>query len=101
MIRRPPRSTLFPYTTLFRSIVSALGGSRVQIGGPTGAFVVIVYAIVQKHGVDGLAAATLMAGVLLMVFGFAPLGGAVKVISHPLTIRLTAGGAVVIFFRPG
>src|SRR2546426_12113835 len=85
MIRRPPRSTLFPYTTLFRSIVSALGGSRVQIGGPTGAFVVIVYAIVQKHGVDGLAAATLMAGVLLMVFGFARLGGAIKFIPYPVT----------------
>src|SRR2546426_3203606 len=94
MIRRPPRSTLFPYTTLFRSIVSALGGSRVQIGGPTGAFVVIVYAIVQKHGVDGLAAATLMAGVLLMVFGFARLGGAIKFIPYPVTIGFTSGIAL-------
>src|SRR5881275_2275602 len=48
-------------------LIAALGGSRVQIGGPTGAFVVLVYAIVQKHGVDGLAAATLMAGVILVV----------------------------------
>jgi len=66
-------------------IVSALGGSRVQIGGPTGAFVVIVYAIVQKHGVDGLAAATLMAGVLLMVFGFAR--SAVRSSSFPTPSR--------------
>src|SRR3989454_1516586 len=72
-------------------IVSALGGSRVQIGGPTGAFVVIVYAIVQKHGVDGVAAATLMAGVLLMLFGFAPLGGPVKVIPLPRPLRFPAG----------
>src|SRR3954469_7263681 len=50
-------------------IISALGGSRVQIGGPTGAFVVIVYDIIQKHGVDGLMLATLMAGMILVVFG--------------------------------
>src|SRR5881396_3802975 len=56
-------------------IISALGGSRVQIGGPTGAFVVIVYGIVQKHGVDGLMAATMMAGVLLIGFGVFKLGG--------------------------
>src|SRR5207245_1722692 len=78
-------------------VVSALGGSRVQIGGPTGAFVVIVYAIVQKHGVDGLAAATLMAGVLLMLFGFARLGGAIKFIPYPVTIGFTAGIALIIF----
>ena len=77
-------------------IVSALGGSRVQIGGPTGAFVVIVYAIVQKHGVDGLAAATLMAGVLLMLFGFARLGGAIKFIPFPVTIGFTSGIALII-----
>src|SRR2546425_4773595 len=82
-------------------IVSALGGSRVQIGGPTGAFVVIVYAIVPKHGVDGLAAATLMAGVLLMLFGFAPLGGALKFISHPLTIGFPAGVRPLALFMPG
>src|SRR5688572_27575395 len=55
-------------------IISAIGGSRVQIGGPTGAFVVIVYAIVQKHGIDGLTVATLMAGVMLVIFGVAKLG---------------------------
>ncbi len=67
-------------------LISALGGSRVQIGGPTGAFVVIVYAIVQRHGVDGLAVATLMAGVILVGFGLARLGGAIKFIPYPVTI---------------
>src|SRR2546430_202901 len=57
----------------------------------------IVYAIVQKHGVDGLAAATLMAGVLLMVFGFARLGGAIKFIPYPVTIGFTSGIALIIF----
>jgi sulfate permease, SulP family len=55
-------------------LISALGGSRVQIGGPTSAFVVIVYAIVQKYGIDGLTVATIMAGVLLIVFGALRLG---------------------------
>ena len=68
-------------------LISALGGSRVQIGGPTGAFVVIVYAIVQRHGVEGLAMATLMAGVILVGFGLARLGGAIKFIPYPVTIR--------------
>src|SRR5437773_11708927 len=63
-------------------LISALGGSRVQIGGPTGAFVVIVYAIVQRHGVEGLAMATLMAGVILVGFGLARLGGAIKFIDR-------------------
>src|SRR3989442_8828010 len=72
-------------------IVSALGGSRVQIGGPTGAFVLIVYAIVQKNGVDGLAAATLMAGGLLLVFWFAPPGGGGKLISLPVNIGVASG----------
>jgi SulP family sulfate permease len=78
-------------------VISALGGSRVQIGGPTGAFVVIVYAIVQQHGVDGLAAATLMAGLLLVVFGFVRLGGAIKFIPYPVTIGFTSGIALIIF----
>src|SRR5678815_4304270 len=58
-------------------LISALGGSRVQIGGPTGAFVVIVYGIVQKYGVDGLIVATFMAGLILVVFGLARFGAAV------------------------
>jgi len=65
-------------------LISALGGSRVQIGGPTGAFVVIVYGIVQKYGVDGLMVATLMAGVILIGFGLARLGGAIKFIPFPV-----------------
>lgn len=78
-------------------LISALGGSRVQIGGPTGAFVVIVYSIVQKHGVDGLAAATLMAGLLLVLFGLVRLGGAIKFIPYPVTIGFTSGIALIIF----
>src|SRR5439155_23895855 len=78
-------------------LISALGGSRVQIGGPTGACVVIVYAIVQQHGVDGLAAATIMAGVILVVFGLTGLGGAIKFIPHPVTIGFTSGIALIIF----
>ena len=78
-------------------IVSALGGSRVQIAGPTGAFVVIVYGIVQQHGVDGLLAATLMAGVLLVVFGLAKLGAVMKFIPHPVITGFTSGIAVIIF----
>ncbi len=78
-------------------LVSALGGSRVQIGGPTGAFVVIVYGIVQKYGVDGLTVATLMAGVLLVIMGFAKLGSAIKFIPHPVITGFTSGIAVIIF----
>jgi len=95
-------SGVTPERGLFTAIVagfliSALGGSRVQIGGPTGAFVVIVYAIVQKHGVDGLAVATLMAGVILVGFGLARLGGAIKFIPYPVTIGFTSGIALIIF----
>ncbi len=78
-------------------IISALGGSRVQIGGPTGAFVVIVYAIVQKYGIDGLTVATLMAGVILVVMGLARFGSAIKFIPHPLVIGFTSAIAVIIF----
>lgn len=78
-------------------IISVLGGSRVQIGGPTGAFVVIVYGIVQKYGIDGLTVATLMAGVLLVIFGLARLGAAIKFIPHPVVTGFTSGIAVIIF----
>jgi SulP family sulfate permease len=78
-------------------LISALGGSRVQIGGPTGAFVVIVAGIVQKHGVDGLAVATIMAGVMLVVLGLARFGGAIKFIPHPVVTGFTSGIAVIIF----
>src|SRR4249920_595235 len=72
-------------------LISALGGSRVQIGGPTGAFVVIVYGIVQKYGVDGLIVATMMAGVFLIILGAAKLGGIIKFIPHPVVTGFTSG----------
>ncbi len=78
-------------------LISALGGSRVQIGGPTGAFVVIVYGIVQQHGIDGLLMATLLAGAILVAMGYARLGGVIKFIPYPVTIGFTAGIAVIIF----
>jgi SulP family sulfate permease len=78
-------------------IVSLLGGSRVQIAGPTGAFVVIVYGVVQKHGVDGLLVATLMAGAMLVLFGLAKLGAVIKFIPHPVITGFTSGIAVIIF----
>ena len=78
-------------------LISALGGSRVQIGGPTGAFVVIVYGIVQQYGYDGLALATMMAGVMLVLFGLAKLGGVMKFIPQPVIIGFTSGIAVIIF----
>jgi SulP family sulfate permease len=77
-------------------LISALGGSRVQIGGPTGAFVVIVYGVVQRHGVDGLALATLIAGVLLLVMGFARLGTVIQFVPFPVTVGFTAGIALII-----
>ena len=64
-------------------LVSLLGGSKVQIGGPTGAFIVIVYGIIQQHGLDGLAIATIMAGLLLMLLGFLRLGLSLIHISEP------------------
>ncbi|HMW60317.1 MAG TPA: SulP family inorganic anion transporter, partial [Leptospiraceae bacterium] len=78
-------------------IISFLGGSRVQIGGPTGAFVVIVYAIVEHYGYPGLAAATLMAGVILIIMGLARFGSAIKFIPHPVIVGFTSGIAVIIF----
>jgi sulfate permease, SulP family len=78
-------------------LISAFGGSRVQIGGPTGAFVVIVYGIVQQYGVDGLAIATLIAGVLLVAMGLLRAGAILKFIPFPVVTGFTAGIAVVIF----
>ena len=78
-------------------IISALGGSRVQIGGPTGAFIVIVYGIVQVYGINGLIIATFMAGIMLIIMGFARLGSVIKFIPHPLIIGFTSGIAVLIF----
>ncbi len=78
-------------------IISALGGSRVQIGGPTGAFVVIVYGIIQKHGLDGLTLATIMAGVILVFMGIARFGSMIKFIPYPVIAGFTSGIALIIF----
>src|SRR5438128_7550146 len=86
------------YTAIIAGfVISLLGGSRVQIAGPTGAFMPILYAIVQKHGYDGLAVATLMAGAILMVMGLFKLGSMIKFIPYPVTTGFTAGIAVIIF----
>src|SRR4051812_8264570 len=77
-------------------LISALGGSRMQIGGPTGAFVVIVAGIVAKFGASGLALVTLMAGAMLIVMGLTRLGAAVKFIPRPVTIGFTNGIALLI-----
>lgn len=78
-------------------IISALGGSSVQIGGPTGAFIVIVYGIVQVHGVDGLIIATFIAGLMMIIMGIARLGTVIKFIPHPLIVGFTSGIALIIF----
>ena len=78
-------------------IISALGGSCVQIGGPTGAFIVIVYGIVQTYGVNGLIIATFMAGIMLVLMGFARLGAVIKFIPYPLITGFTSGIALIIF----
>lgn len=78
-------------------VISAFGGSKVQIGGPTGAFTVIVYGIVQQYGVNGLIVATFIAGILLMIMGFARFGSVIKFIPHPLIAGFTTGIAVIIF----
>ena len=78
-------------------LISFLGGSRVQIGGPTGAFVGIVSGIVARYGVDGLTICTLLAGVLLIVFGLARFGAAIKFIPYPVVTGFTSGIAVIIF----
>lgn len=78
-------------------IISFLGGSTVQIGGPTGAFIVIVYGIVEKFGVQGLAIATVMAGVMLLAMGFMKLGSVIKFIPYPIIVGFTSGIALTIF----
>ena len=78
-------------------LVSLLGGSRVQIGGPTGAFIVIVYGVIQQYGEAGLIAATLMAGVILVLLGAFKLGAVIKFIPYPIIVGFTSGIAVTIF----
>ncbi len=77
-------------------IISLLGGSRVQIGGPTGAFVVIVFGIIQNHGVDGLIIATFMAGIILVLFGLLRFGSLIKYIPYPITVGFTSGIAITL-----
>ncbi|RIH62990.1 sulfate permease [Mariniphaga sediminis] len=78
-------------------LVSLLGGSRVQIGGPTGAFIVIVYSILAQYGFDGLLISTILAGIILVIFGLLKLGSLLKYFPHPLIAGFTSGIAVVIF----
>jgi sulfate permease, SulP family len=85
------------YTAIIAGlIISVLSGSRVQIGGPTGAFIVIIYSIVQKFGYDGLAIATLIAGILLVIMGVVKMGAVIKYIPYPVTVGFTSGIALII-----
>jgi sulfate permease, SulP family len=77
-------------------IISALVGSRVQIGGPTGAFIVVVYGIVAQYGESGLMMATLMAGILLVIMGLTKMGTLIKFIPYPLITGFTTGIALII-----
>jgi SulP family sulfate permease len=86
------------YAAIFGGfVVSALGGSRFQIGGPAGAFIVLVAATVEQHGVDGLLLATMLSGLILLALGLLRLGTFIKYIPYPVTVGFTAGIAVVIF----
>ena len=78
-------------------LVSVFGGSRVQIGGPTGAFIIIIYGTIQQYGIQGLTIATLMAGVFLVLFGVLRLGTIIKYIPYPIVVGFTSGIAVTIF----
>lgn len=78
-------------------VISALGGSKVQIGGPTGAFIIIIYGIIQQYGMEGLTIATLMAGVFLILFGLLHLGTIIKFIPYPIVVGFTSGIAITIF----
>ena len=78
-------------------LISLLGGSRVQIGGPTGAFIVVVYSVVHQYGVSGLIVATILAGILLIAMGLAGFGSVIKFIPYPVIVGFTSGIAVIIF----
>lgn len=92
----PPERGLFT-AIIAGLLISVLGGSRVQIGGPSSTFIVILYGITLRHGFDGMLMATLMAGVILIFFGFAGLGTYIKYIPYPVVTGLTTGMAIVIF----
>src|SRR5262245_5448152 len=91
----PPQAGLY-CAVVTGLIVSALGGSRTQIAGPTGAFVVVVAGIVARHGVDGLFTCTMMAGAILLAMGFTGMGSAVRFIPRPVVVGFTNGIAVLI-----
>jgi len=78
-------------------LIALLGGSRVQIGGPTGAFIIIIFGLVQKYGVDGLIISTIMSGIILIAFGLLRMGALLKYFPHPLVVGFTSGIAIVIF----
>ena len=86
------------YTAIFAGfVIAVLGGTRAQISGPTGAFIVIVYGIVQKFGYDGLVVATLLAGIILIVMGLARMGAFLKFVPYPVVVGFTSGIALIIF----
>lgn len=86
------------YTAIIAGfVIAVLGGSRAQISGPTGAFIVIIYGIVQQYGYSGLVVATLIAGVLLILMGIARMGALLKFIPYPVTVGFTSGIALIIF----
>ena len=86
------------YTAIFAGfVIAVLGGTRAQISGPTGAFIVIVYGIVQKYGYDGLVVATLIAGLILIVMGLARMGAFLKFVPYPVVVGFTSGIALIIF----
>lgn len=86
------------YTAIIAGfLISVLSGSRVQIGGPTGAFIVIIYSVVQQYGYEGLAVATILAGIMLIIMGVAGLGAVIKFIPYPVTVGFTSGIALIIF----
>ena len=92
----PPEKGI--YTTIIAGfLISLLGGSRLQIGGPTGAFVIIIYGIIQRIGYEGLVVVTLLAGILLLIGAFSKLGSLIKYIPYPLITGFTTGIAVIIF----
>jgi SulP family sulfate permease len=92
----PPQAGIFT-AVIAGFIISALGGTSVCIGGPTGAFIVILYGIYAKYGAENLAICTIMAGVILFIMGFARLGSMIKFIPYPVTMGFTSGIAVLIF----
>ena len=92
----PPQAGIFT-AVIAGFVISALGGTKVSIGGPTGAFIVILYGIFVKYGTENLAICTIMAGVILIVMGLARLGSMIKFIPYPVTMGFTSGIAVLIF----